>query len=142
MMCAYQLIMPPERSVHPLAELLRVLIKHAGAIFKAKTLRTISPAVGYVTGCLVAQQVDVNIMLKEVTEKVDDIAHIGDGTRLFFLLHAQRSLNDLLQRVAFQADPSLIEAGFYPGRVHLSNDGYSSRDFSGLALRPAHAAQA
>ncbi len=139
---ADHLIVVLQGLVYQLAEGLRVLVQHLGALGEGQALGAVAAVIGHVAGGLVAHEVHVDVVVVQILQQIHDVAVIGNGAGLARRLMLAGDADRLFQAVGAVADPALGIAGVDAGVVHLGNDGGGAGDLGGLALGAGHAAQA
>ena len=117
-----------------------ILGKQSGALRKADPDGAVAALVDRVAGGLIAQKIDVDVVVDEVVQKIDDVAVIRDRERLSFLLRFLRPLYTGRKIITDFTDPALFIARFDTGIVDLRDDRGGAGDLRRLALRAAHAA--
>ena len=93
------------------------------------------------TGCLVRQQVDVDVVVDRVFYEIHRVAVKGNGKALFLALVLKGEFICLGRIIHRFFDPALIQPGLYPRIIYLRDDGHAVGDFHGFTLGAAHAAQ-
>lgn len=128
-------------TVDQLTEFFMVMVQHLSSFLKGQALGAVAAVVGNVTGGLVGEQVDMDVVVYSIFQQVHDISVEGDGHGLFPVHIGPGCTEGLLRRLADHFYPALAVAGLDPGGIHLGDDAHASGDLDGLGLCAAHAAQ-
>ena len=134
--------MSGKRAVYQLTEVLLVVIEHCGTFFKGQTLRTVAAVIRYMTGGLVRQQVDGNMMVYCVLKEVNNVAMECDGHRLLFIHIGTCEPEGFFRGFCDKLYPALAVSGLDTGGIHFSNDTDTTGDLDRLWLCAAHSAKA
>src|SRR5699024_5946036 len=127
--------------IYQLAETIFVISQHLCSLFKCQTLRAVAAVIRNMTGSLVRQQFDLNIIVYCILQKVYNISMVRNRNG-FFLTHVfLRNSEGFCGIFNYQAYPSLVMACLDPGSIYLCNDTNASCNFNGFWLSAAHAAK-
>ena len=134
--------MAVQRFVHKLNEPFPVRMQHFRALLKRKRNGAVAALVCVVAGGLVAQKVNVYVVLYGVFKKVHYVAVIRHGKPLLRFKRGLCPCEHLVKVSAYLIHPALVKPCLYAAVINLRNDGRGAGDLGSLALRAAHAAKA
>src|SRR5699024_7107238 len=105
-----QVVMFDKCLIYQLAETIFVISQHLCSLFKCQTLRAVAAVIRNMTGSLVRQQFDLNIIVYCILQKVYNISMVRNRNG-FFLIHVfLRNSEGFRGIFNYQAYPSLVMA--------------------------------
>ena len=93
--------------IDKLSEMLLVVGQHLGSLLEAQSLGAVAAVVGHMAAGLVGEQLDFNIVIHGILEKIHNISVVGDGDGLLPCHIVGGQPVGLLGAVRNQAHPAL-----------------------------------